>query len=121
VIAACQFWRSIGQPPNRRLQRTALCAREIVAILKAKSARLPSRPIGAPPLKRNTLGGIWTERELVHEMQLMVVLSNVIVCWRDLRHICRDQQCIQTASCAGVASGNRVTMSSAFESHRVLA
>jgi hypothetical protein len=38
------------------LQRTALCAREIVAFLKAESAQLHLRSIGAPPLKRSTLG-----------------------------------------------------------------
>jgi hypothetical protein len=37
---------------------------------------------GAPrrQLKRNTLGGIQIERGLVHEMQLMVMQSNAIVC-----------------------------------------
>jgi hypothetical protein len=30
------------------------------------------------------LGGIWTERDLDHEMQLMVMHSNANLCWRDL-------------------------------------
>ncbi len=63
-------------------------------------------------LKRKTLGGISTERGLVHEMRLMVVLSNVITCWRDLSQACRDKQCIRTASCAGVVSGNVVSSGS---------
>jgi hypothetical protein len=41
------------------------------------------------------LGGIWTERDLVHEMQLMVVHSNVIVCRPDLFQGCRDEQRIR--------------------------
>src|SRR6266498_2597595 len=43
--------------PNRRLQRTALRAREIRAFLKAESVQVHFRSIGAPPLKRNTFGG----------------------------------------------------------------
>jgi hypothetical protein len=43
-------------PPNRRLQRTALCAREIVAFLKAESVELHLRSIRAPPLKRRAFG-----------------------------------------------------------------
>jgi hypothetical protein len=38
------------------LQRTALCAREIVAFLKAESVQLHSRSIGAPPLMPKALG-----------------------------------------------------------------
>jgi hypothetical protein len=33
---------------------------------------------------RKPLGGIQIERDLVHKMQLMVMPSNVVVCWRDL-------------------------------------
>jgi hypothetical protein len=36
--------------------------------------------MGAPPLKPKPLGGFQIERDLVHEMQLMVMLSNAIVC-----------------------------------------
>jgi len=44
--------------PNKALQQTALCAREIGAFLKLESARLPSRSIGAPPLNARPFGGI---------------------------------------------------------------
>jgi hypothetical protein len=51
-------------------------------------------------------GGIWTERDLAHEMRLMVMHSNFIVCWRDLFQRCRDEQCIRMPSRAGVITGN---------------
>jgi hypothetical protein len=40
--------------------------------------------------------------------ELMVMHSNVMVCWRDLKQPCRDEQRIQTPICAGVYSGNVV-------------
>jgi len=43
-------------PPNRRLQRTALRAREIRAILKALFGPTTISLSNAPPLKRKTLG-----------------------------------------------------------------
>jgi hypothetical protein len=57
---------------------------------------------------RKTLGGIWTERHLTHEMQLMVMHSKVIVCWRDLSQACRDEQCIRMASRAGMVAGKLI-------------
>jgi hypothetical protein len=54
------------------------------------------------------LGGIWTEHDLVHEKQLMVMLSNDIVCWRDPRQLRRDEKRIRMSSCAGVISGNAI-------------
>jgi hypothetical protein len=45
-------------------------------------------------------------------MQLMVMHSKVIVCWRDLSQACRDEQCIRTASCAGVVSGKLISSGS---------
>ena len=59
-------------------------------------------------LKRNTLGGIWTERHLTHEMQLMVMLSNAIVCWRVLTQAPRDEQCIRMPWCADLVSGKLI-------------
>jgi len=38
----------------------------------------------------------------------MVMQSNVIVCWRDLRQRCRDERRIRMASCADVISGNLI-------------
>jgi hypothetical protein len=57
-------------------------------------------------LKRKTLGGIWTEGDLVYEKQLMAMHSNDIVCWRDLTQLYRDEQRIRMPSRAGVISGN---------------
>jgi hypothetical protein len=62
----------------------------------------------AAQLTRNTLGGISTERGLVHEMRLMVMHSNVIVCWRVLRQPYRDEQRIRAPSCAEVISGDAI-------------
>jgi hypothetical protein len=59
----------------------------------------------AAQLMRKTLGGIQSERGLVHEMQLMVMHSNVIACWRNLRQACRNQQRIRPRSYAGVIAG----------------
>jgi len=49
------------------LHRTALCAHEIVAFLKAETVQLHLRSIGAPPLMPKPLGGISTERYHAHE------------------------------------------------------
>jgi hypothetical protein len=40
---------------------------------------------------------------------LMVMHSNVTVCWRDLFQPCRDEQRIRMPSCAGVISLNVIT------------
>jgi hypothetical protein len=53
-------------------------AREIVRFLKSLCAAR-SRQLNAKPL-----GGISTERDLTHEMQLMVMRSIAIACWRGL-------------------------------------
>jgi len=42
-------------------------------------------------------------------MRLMVMLSNVIMCWRDLTQACRNEQCIRMASRAGVVSGKLIS------------
>jgi hypothetical protein len=55
------------------------------------------------------LGGIWTEGDLVHEMQLMVMHSNVIVCGGGLRQLCRNQKRIRTPICAGAISGKLIS------------
>jgi len=62
----------------------------------------------AARLMGNPLGGISTERGLVHEMQLMVMHSNAFLCWRDLNQACRDEQRIRTPSRAGVISGKLI-------------
>jgi hypothetical protein len=40
--------------------------------------------------------------------RLMVVHSNVMVCWRDLSQACRDEQRIRMRSCADLVSGNLI-------------
>jgi hypothetical protein len=50
------IWQRSGWP-NRRLQRTALRAREIRAFLKRSFGSTAFPISNAPPLKRNTLGG----------------------------------------------------------------
>jgi hypothetical protein len=77
VISACHIIALSNQPPNRRLQRTAPRAREIGAFLKVGFGSTAFSISNAPPLKRKTLGGIQLRRRLVHEMQLMVMHSNV--------------------------------------------
>jgi len=57
----------LQQPPNRRLQRTALRAHEIGAFLKAGFSPRVFPLSNAPPLKREPLGGISTERYHAHE------------------------------------------------------
>jgi hypothetical protein len=51
--------------------------------------------------------------------RVMVMHSNVMVCWRDLRQICRDEQCIRMASCAGVVSGNLISSGSRHSNAKV--
>ena len=53
-------------PPNRRLQRTALCALKIVAILKRGFGPTVFSISNAPPLKRKTLGAYQTS--YIHEV-----------------------------------------------------
>ena len=65
--------------------------------------------MGAARLNGKPLGGLQLEGGLVHEMQLMVMHSNVIVCWSDLRQPYHDQQRIRTPSCAGVVSGKLIS------------
>ncbi len=55
---------------------------------------------------RKPLGGLQLERGLVHEVQLMMMHSNAIACWPNLRQAYRDGQRIRTRSCAGVAGSN---------------
>jgi hypothetical protein len=50
------IWQRSGWP-NRRLQRTALCAREIRAFLKRSFGSTAFPISNAPPLKRRPLGG----------------------------------------------------------------
>jgi hypothetical protein len=42
-------------------------------------------------------------------MQLMVMLSNGIVCWRDLTQARRDEQCIRMPWCADLVSGKVIS------------
>src|SRR6266540_4272533 len=49
-----------------------------------------------------SLGGIRLERNLIHDMQLMVMLSNAKLCWRDLSQPHRDESSIRMPWCAGV-------------------
>jgi hypothetical protein len=44
------------------VQRTALCAHKIDAILKLESTRLPSRSLGAAPLNGKPFGGTLAAR-----------------------------------------------------------
>jgi len=93
---------------HARLQLTPLAASEIAAILKADFGSTVIPIYSAAQLKRCPLGGIWTERGLVHEMQLMVMHAKVIVCWPDLSQACRDEQCIRMASRAGMVPGQLI-------------
>jgi len=54
------------------------------------------------------LGGIRLERNLIHDMQLMVMLSNAKLCWRDLSQPHRDERSIRMPWCAGVVSGKLI-------------
>jgi hypothetical protein len=65
--------------------------------------------IDAARLNGKPLGGIQTERGLVHEMQLMVMHSNALLCWPDLRQGRRNEQCIRMPSRAEVVSGKLIS------------
>ena len=79
-----------------------------MAILVRSFDRKSSRFIGAARLMRKTLGGIQLERGLGHEVQLMVMHSNAIVCARDPRQPYCDERCIRMPSCAEVLPGKLI-------------
>jgi len=58
---------------------------------------------------RKPLGGIRLERNLIHEMQLMVMLSNAKLCWRGGGQPHRDERSIRMPWCAGVVSGKLIS------------